>query len=139
RKPEGWGSRLLILTLIVYLIFVAGLGTQNYRLLVMRHPQVLVLLFPAFMRFWSWLKNKRLHGVFVAGTVVVNGAFAWYSFGKTYRWYQLEQTIAATVKQELKSDKTPIYSFYVDQSFPSYGIDNEVRNFFQDDYTDFEQ
>lgn len=137
RKPSVKMTWIIIAMLILYLFFLVGLSTQNYRFLVMSHPLVLVLLFPAFMRCWNWLSTRKWQWLFVGAMVLFNVAFDWYSFRKTYQWYQLERSIATVVHEELKSDNTPIYAFYVDQAFPSYGIENKVYNFYQADYDNF--
>ncbi|MCT4580636.1 MAG: hypothetical protein N4A35_04395 [Flavobacteriales bacterium] len=120
-----------------YLAFISGFSTQNYRFLMLSHPLIMVLLFPAFLRFWSWLKNKKLHWFFVGGTVLFNVMFFIYSFGKTYRVHQNEKEIVLAL-QALHS-KATIYSFYVDQSFLSYGIENEVKNLYLEEYKTFEK
>lgn len=130
----------MVLTAIgvaVYLLFLAGIGTQNYRFLVVSHPLVLILLFPAFMRLKHYLVKRRLFLLFATGVLLFNTAFAVFSFRKTLKVYRNEREIATTLRS-LVSKKQTIYSFYVDQSFPSYGIENPIRNFYMDDFHTFE-
>lgn len=53
-----------------------------------------------------------------------------------YALHRFEKQVATELKSIERGE--PIYSFFVDQSFPSYGIRNEVHNFFMEDYFRFE-
>ena len=121
----------------IYLLFLGGIETQNYRFLVVTHLVVLIALFPAFEACLTWMKKRRLSVLLIIGTVLFNCAFGVYSFRKTLAAHLLEKEVVMAVKAEAKHE--PIYSFYVDQSFPSYGINNRVHNFFMADYDTFEK
>lgn len=49
---------------------------------------------------------------------------------------RLEQEVVSSIKKYVKNES--IYSFYIDQSFPSYGINNKIHNFFMEDFSKFE-
>ncbi|MES2557648.1 MAG: glycosyltransferase family 39 protein [Bacteroidota bacterium] len=127
----------LLLIAGIYLLFLGGIETQNYRFLVVTHLIVLIALFPAFDSCFTWLKKRKLSVLLVIGVLLFNGAFGVYSFRKTLAAHRLEKEVVMAVKAEAKHET--IYSFYVDQSFPSYGINNRVRNFFMADYDTFEK
>lgn len=132
------GLRLVFLMGIgCYLFFLSGFSTQSYRFLMLSHPLVIIILFPMFLKLWNWLKQYKIHNVFVVGTILFNCVFFIYSFSKTYRVHLNEKEIAEAIKS-INSQK-PIYSFYVDQSFPSYDIQNEIRNLYMMDYQTFEK
>jgi hypothetical protein len=130
-------SYRLLLIAGVYLLFLGGLSEQNYRFLLVTHLVVLIALFPAFDRCFEWLKMRKITAVFVIGVVLFNLAFGFYSFRKTLAAHRLEKEVVMAVKAEANHE--PIYSFFVDQSFPSYGINNKVHNFFMADYDTFEK
>lgn len=127
----------LLLIAGIYLLFLGGIETQNYRFLVISHLVVLIALFPAFESCFTWLKKRKLSILLVIGVLLFNCAFGVYSFRKTLTAHRLEKEVVMAVKAEVSHE--PIYSFYVDQSFPSYGIHNPVRNFFTADYRTFEK
>lgn len=129
--------QVLVVSIVFYLLFLAGHETQNYRFLLIVHPFVLLLLFPAYSALKMWLKEKRMFFLFVIGVLLFNIGFAWYSFRKIYKVHAIEIEITKAIKNE--NHEGLIYSFYVDQSFKSYGLENEVKNFFFEDYTDFEK
>lgn len=127
-------SKWILLFCGVYLVLLLGLNTQNYRFLVLTHLPVMVAVFPAFKAFVEWLNKKA---IFVLITwVLFNGMFAVFSFSKTLKVHRIEREVVKEVKKHLQHES--IYSFYVDQAFPSYGIENEVHNFFMEDYLQFE-
>ena len=132
----AWKNNLL-LGIGLYLLFIMGLETQNYRFLMIIHPVVLFLLFPAFDGLKRDLQSRRIWLVFVVGILVINGSFFVYSFRKTYAIFEAEKTIAGEIL-DLKADE-PIYSFYVDQAFLTYGVKNEIRNLYLSEYNSFEE
>ena len=136
-KKIGKPNVMIMTVLVLYLLFLSGLITQNYRFFILTHPLVLIMLFPAFKGLWEWLKKKKLLHFFVIGTLLFNSAFFIYSFSKTYKVHEVEKNVAEAIKKLQFSG--PIYSFYVDQSFLSYGIKNEVRNLYMEKYESFEQ
>lgn len=136
KKLKGIDKTMLI-SLMIYLGFLSGLPTQNYRFLMLSHLLVLILLFPAFEALLLFLKEKRVKVLFIVGTILFNLTFYMYSFGKTFNVYKVEKEVVEEIKS-LKSDQ-PIYSFYVDQSFKSYGLENETRNFYYKEFASFEK
>jgi hypothetical protein len=136
KKLKG-ANKVLVASIFFYLLFLAGHETQNYRFLLIVHPFVLLLLFPTFYALKTWLKEKRIFHLFLIGVLVFNTAFAWYSFRKIARVHDIEVQITNALKNENYNGL--VYSFYVDQSFKSYGLDNEVKNFFYEDYSNFEK
>jgi Dolichyl-phosphate-mannose-protein mannosyltransferase len=127
----------LLLIAGIYLLFLAGLTEQNYRFLLVTHLVIVIALFPVFEACLLWMKKRRLSLLLIIGTVLFNCAFGVYSFRKTLAAHRLEKEVVIAVKATAKHET--IYSFYVDQSFPSYGIHNRVRNFFMADYDTFEK
>lgn len=133
-KGANW---VLALSIFIYLLFLAGHEMQNYRFLIIVHPFVLLLLFPAFETLKIWLKEKRILVVFLVGVLFFNLGFSWYSLSKLLKVHHIEVEIVNAIKK-LSSDDL-IYSFYVDQSFKSYAIENKVENFFYKDYYVFKK
>ena len=135
-RRNNYLNTVILGSILFYLIFLSGFSTQNYRFLLISHLLVLVYLFPAYHRLKEWLKTKNRFNLFFISTIIFNSLFFDYSFRKTYLVHLNEKVIAKELIKIIK-DET-IYSFYVDQSFPSYGIKNEIKNFYMDDYKEFE-
>lgn len=126
----------LFLGVALYLLFLMGLEAQNYRYLMIVHPLILLLLFPAFDALKSELQKRRIWRLFLSGILLINFSFFVYSFRKTYAVFEAEKVISEELKAMNSNDV--IYSFYVDQSFPTYGVKNEVRNLYLSEYDHFE-
>ena len=129
-------ERVLLIGLVLYLLTIVGLQTQNYRFLILSHPLVLVLLFGAYHKLYKTLAKRKLGTLFIAGILLFNAAFFFYSFRKTYAVHADEKEVTGALRK--LNHQGTIYTFFVDQSFPSYGIHNEVKNLYMDSYTDFE-
>lgn len=121
-------NKVIMLSLGVYLLFLVGLPTQNYRFILISHLLVLIAIYPLFYELVSFLKQKNIFKLFVLGVVFFNVSFFFYSFSKTYRVFTTEKEVVQELKSIQKGED--IYSFYVDQSFNSYGLNNEVINFY---------
>lgn len=130
-------NRIILVAVLVYLLFLSGFSQQNYRFLFPSHLLVIILLFPSFNRLMNWLSNRKIKRVFLLCALIFQLAFFIYSFGKTYSFYTNEKQIVKELKR-MDSD-APIYSFYVDQSFPSYGVDNKVYNLYMEEYVEFQK
>lgn len=126
--------RMILPGLVLYLLILAGLPLQNYRFLVISHLLGLIVLYPAFEAFLSRTKGYKI-GV-IAGILICNVLFSIYSFGKTWRVYSMEREVVSELKPMLQSRET-IYTFYVEKSLPSYGIDNTVYSLFSREYPRF--
>lgn len=138
-RKWSWIYIEMWIAIFVYLIFIGGLEIQNQRFMVITHLPVLVLIYPAFKELWDWLQSRKLTVIFVVGVLVFNTAFFYYSFSKTYKAHRLEKEVVEAIKSIRTDEKVTIYSFYVDQSFPSYGIDNPVKNMWMMEKPDFER
>lgn len=125
----------LWLVLLLYCLFLIGFRTQNYRFLLIIHPIVLVVLFPLFVELKKWLVNRKILTVFCIGVFAFNVLFFVYSFRKTYSVYKVERSVVEEIKK--LDHQGAIYSFYVDQSFASYNMENKVYNFYYEEYSDF--
>jgi hypothetical protein len=58
-------ARLAGWTVVVYLLFIAGLPFQNDRVLLFAQPFVVLLMFPAFLRGYQWLLTWGIRPVLV--------------------------------------------------------------------------
>lgn len=134
-KP-AFQERTILIGLTLYFLTIIGLQTQNYRFLILSHSLVLILLFGAFNRLHELLSIRKFSSLFIAGVLLFNTAFFYYSFRKTYAVHHAEKQVTDALKK--LNHKGIIYAFFVDQSFPSYGVNNEVKNLYLETYTNFE-
>lgn len=128
--------RFLWFGVLVYLLFIGGIGFQNQRFLVISHLIVLILVFPSFAVLMDWLKIRKLRGTIVAGMLAFNAAFFYYSFSKMFAMHQFEKEVAAAAHR--LDDNVTIYAFYVTPSLGSYDIPNERIDLWEE-HIDFEK
>ncbi|MBL0045774.1 MAG: hypothetical protein IPP33_15670 [Flavobacteriales bacterium] len=64
-------ARAAVVMLAFYLLFIAGMPFQNDRVLLMAQPFAVILLYPTFLRAWSWLKQRVPRAGFVVALVAV--------------------------------------------------------------------
>ena len=134
-RKSNYLNTVLLSAILFYLVFLAGFSTQNYRFLLISHLLVLIFLFPTYQRLRIWLINNHFFKVFIICLVIFNSFFFIYSFRKTYIVHENEKVIARELYKIARNEI--IYSFYVDQSFPSYGITNKVKNLYMEDLQNF--
>lgn len=134
-RSIAWKNPVL-LGVAFYLICIMGMEAQNYRFLMLVHPLVLFFLFPAFEGLKREVQKRRVWALFVGGILLINCAFFVYSFRKTYAVFEAEKVLAAEINA--LDQESVIYSFYVDQAFPTYGVKNEIRNLYVEEYLNFE-
>ncbi len=120
-----WNFRLKFLWIgvLVYLVFIGGIGFQNQRFMVISHLPILVLIFPSFESLEIWLTRRKIWWVFIAGVLAFNSAFFYYSFSKMFAMHRFEKVVAEAT-HKLDDDST-IYAFYVTPSLGSYDIPNK--------------
>ena len=135
---KQWNFRLKFLWfgILVYLIFIGGIGFQNQRFLVISHLPILLLIFPAFQSLKSELSNRKLWWVFVGGILAFNSAFFYYSFSKMFAMHRFEKKVAKAA-HTLDDSKT-IYAFYVTPSLGSYDVPNRRVDLWEESI-DFEK
>lgn len=132
-KFKNWS---IWISLLSYYLFLAGLEIQNYRYFVISHPLILIILHPAFVSLKQFLISRKMFQATMFIFLLLNLGIFFYSFQKTYRVHKLEKKIVSAIVD--LNDNSKIYSFEVDQSFPSYGIFNEVENLFIQDIYHFQ-
>ena len=125
--------RFIWIGVLVYLVFLGGIGFQNQRFMVISHLWVLVLLFPSFVSLQHWLRERKIWAVFVACVLLFNSAFFYYSFSKLFAMHSLEKEISFAVNE--LDDNPTIYAFYITPSLKSYNVPNPTIDLWEDNLT----
>jgi len=119
---------LPLISIGLYLIFLAGIPYQNIRYLLPAFPLALIVLYPAFQRAFQLIRPKGLQYGLIA-IIIALQLFLITRYSHPIRQANaLEQNIAATIKA-YPADM-PIYAFGVAQSLPSYSVENEIINIY---------
>ncbi|MEL6823374.1 MAG: hypothetical protein AAFP70_16570, partial [Calditrichota bacterium] len=128
RRSDLKRFSLPLISIGLYLIFLAGIPYQNIRYLLPAFPLTLIVIYPAFQRSFEAILNKSLQYAIVA-IVITAQVFLIARYSHPIRQANaLEQNIAATVKTYPAT--MHIYAFGVAQSLPSYNVENEIINIY---------
>lgn len=131
--------RVLLICLVVYLFFLGGFTHQNLRYLLPAYVVLLVLLFPAWDRFFaygSYFFKKLTNGVLLAALVLQTAGIAW-TLRPVVKRHNLERETAAVLKQYLKPGDV-LYGFDLDVAMRTYLPDVQHRNLWIQVYPTFE-
>jgi hypothetical protein len=115
--------RIIIGSVFLYAIFIAGIPYQNLRFLILPFPLVLIILFPValdILRKFSTKQNQWIIGfVSIMQLVIFIRVFI--------PFYQLNKLEKAIV-YELRDNKEngPVYTFEMEGALHSYGVRNEI-------------
>ena len=123
---------LIATCIFVFLIFIAGMASQNNRFFVVIMPLAALFAYPLFYRLMSRLKQWNPSAVLPVYSIllVAQLGLCGYAFTKTYDASQKERTIA-TAFEEL-SGKT-VYSYGIDQSLRHYNKNNTFISLYLQD------
>jgi hypothetical protein len=129
-------QKILLVCSGLYILFLAGIPFQNPRILGLVFPLILLLLFPAFLKFIEIKFIKR----FLKPIAVASLVLQWVFFVMTFQLI-FERTITekelATMIQPYQSAR--LYSFDVDLAMKGRGLDFDFKNMFIERYEDFQK
>ena len=119
-------NQVILASVFIYVIFLAGLPYQNMRYLLIPFPLVVVAMFPAFQRFSEKLLKVRSRKILFFVTVILLQVFLIRKYSTAiYEANQLEKQIHQVIKTQ---PERPLYSFAMDVALLSYSIENKIVN-----------
>ncbi len=130
RFPRSW-----TFSLIIYLLFLAGIPFQSFRFLFLGFPLFLLMLYPAYQTVFDTSPNRHQKLLLLTGIVVLQLALGAIAIRPLYDFQQEEMQIAL----ELKSyPAQKLYTFSVDPALRTYQIPQDVVNLWTLPDTDLE-
>jgi len=118
------GAIMMILSVMLYALFLAGIPFQNMRFLLLSFPLIMVLMFDGYNSIYSYLKEKRVVKYIVLSIVVsIQLGLCYRVLTPFYHDNKVERTIAQTM---LKHDKDTLYTFSIDGALRAYGYNGVV-------------
>ena len=123
----------MLISILTYAIFLAGIPFQNKRFLALSFPFVIIVCYPVLKQILSASKwSKSL----IMGVLVLQFGFIVY-FGKPiYHRSKLEKTIANDLIAF--SNKT-IYTFDIDLAFKGRNIQLDYQNIWYKEFESFDK
>lgn len=133
-----YSKRLLGLSLLVYLLFLGGFPHQSLRFLLPAFAVLLLLLFPAWDRFYAYglYFFKRLTYALIGLTLLCQLVFSVVMLAPVIRRNHVEQQ-AANVLSETLRDGDVLYSLDLDIALQYYLPALEYRNLWLQRYDSF--
>jgi 4-amino-4-deoxy-L-arabinose transferase-like glycosyltransferase len=131
-------KKILLANLITYLVLLGGIPHQNLRYLLPAYALLLLLLFPAWDRFYCYgfLFFRRLTTGILVAVVACQLFFCAKYLAPTLSRNRLEQTVANELKSVLPANAT-VYAFDLDIALRSYLPNVLFQNLWERRYTTF--
>ncbi|MEL7424938.1 MAG: hypothetical protein AAFN81_18270 [Bacteroidota bacterium] len=128
--PKTMPQRVLLLSLIGYSIFLAGIPFQNQRFLLPALPLVVILLYPAVEKLVSYrnrLPNWMSPVILLSVGLLQMGLFA-YTLQPLIATNQVEQQLAERLQHYPDHQ---LYTFYYDLALQTYDVPQPIVNIWQ--------
>lgn len=118
---------MIVIVILVYALFIAGLTTQNPRFLLLTFPCGIILFSGSYFRICDILekRSKKLRMLLVFLIIIVQLGLFSRSFLPVYRDNHIIREIAAKMKSY---PGRTIYTFNIDMGLKAYDVKNEIIN-----------
>lgn len=120
RFPRSWTY-----SLIIYLIFLAGIPFQSYRFLFLGFPLFLMMLYPAYQSVFKQSPNRHRRLFFLFLIIALQFTLAFQSIQPLYDYQQEEIQIALELKNY---PPQKLYTFSIDPALHTYQVQHEIIN-----------
>ena len=124
--------RTILISVLLYAFFLAGIPFQNKRFLLMSFPLVAILCYPAFVRLLQAIHKKNVVYSFV---LLIHSALFVSAFKEFYERNSLEKNLTALVQTY---PDTLLYTFDIDVAMKSYATTKTIHNLWQQKYEVFQ-
>jgi hypothetical protein len=128
-------EKIIFSSVLVYLLFISGMPLQNQRFYLLTLPVFILACFRGFSFIFEKLKNSWISILFIGG-IAIQGIIFVFGFRLVYARNQLERSIKEWIVTNT-TQKT-IYSFDMDVSLKSGGLDRHFYNLWEKKYDSFE-
>ncbi len=135
-KKEDFQKReylVLVASVVLYGLFMAGIPQQNMRFLLLTFPAVIMVMFPAFARAIEMLRSLPLRRGLLAGVMLVQLAL----FARAVKPFVALSHLEQSAAQALHAlSPATVYTFYVNGALENYGVKNPLINLWNGDTQD---
>lgn len=124
-KPDPAIPRLWIVSIFIYLIFLAGIPFQNLRFLLPVFPFIMIILYPGFEKLWRKIPTLKYRIWIMSAAFVLQMVFTYRAILPMYKYQQEEFVIAEELKQR---PPVKLYTFSIDGALRTYQVPQEIIN-----------
>jgi hypothetical protein len=115
---------IVLIGLLLYLLFLAGIPSRNTRYLVPVLPFYAVMCFPAFMTVYAWLyKYGSLKSIITLGILISQVILLVRAFIPFYNINRIEQQVVNTI---IDYHPPTVYTLGIDGALKSYGFKGSI-------------
>lgn len=126
-------QKLILISILLYALFLGGIPFQNKRFLLLSFPLVIAFLFPLIKKIITGLEHQKLVFILVLLIQIVLGLF----FGKSF--YD-RNVLEKSIIQEMKSYQgNTLYVFDIDIAMKGRKLDLDYKNLSRTKYPDFKK
>jgi 4-amino-4-deoxy-L-arabinose transferase-like glycosyltransferase len=118
---------LLISILAIFLVFTAGVDTQNNRYFITVFPFIPLLIYPLFFGLAEWVSHRKKQLVlpFIATLIIAQLGLAGYAFSKFYQINKTEKEVAALF-DDVKGKM--VYTYGTEMALSHYNKNNTFKS-----------
>lgn len=132
---KSFSSKIIITSIGIYLLFLAGIPFQNTRVLSLVFPLVLILLAPVFEHLIQFYKIKKNQLIFFSIiTICIQVTLFTLSFKGTFKRAVFEKNLVEKI-QIYQGNK--LFAFDYDIALKGRDLDFNYQNMYVKLYTDF--
>jgi len=136
RIKLAWPTLVLMISVILYWLFLAGIPFQNMRFLLLSYPIVLLIVAPSLNESILKLSAKKWHIPVLGSTLFLALSLSGLALKPMFQRNKLEQEIAGFLN-EMRHQET-IYSFDVDIAL-AHRTHHHFVNLYEEKYGLFDQ
>jgi hypothetical protein len=123
-------NTVILVSVVLYSFFIAGIHFQNKRFLVLCIPLVSIILYPSYNEFMKKWKNKYMKHLFWAGFLTANLVFSAYTTNVILSISKSEKDI---LNQLSEIQKQEVYTFEIDIPMKGRNIPNQYHNLWEEE------
>ncbi len=128
--------KVLLLSLLLYSIFIGSIFFQNKRFLVLEIALVSVIYFPAFQLLINRKFKKLVHRYWLILLLLsTNLSFGIYTSAKSYNFQQFDKYIS---QKMIPYQNNKLYTFWIDVALKGRGLSFDYVNLWEKEITAFE-
>lgn len=135
KKLKFKPNKTILISYLLYSLFLAGIPFQNSRFLVLNFGLILILLFPVFQSLLhKFSARKKIRNSTFLFILLIQITLCIYVFRPFYHRNQLEKRIVTLMKPY--QNKT-LYSFDIDVALKGRALNFNYKNMWIERYSDF--
>ena len=128
-------SKTIVISVLLYAVFLAGIPFQNLRFLILSFPLVLILFYPIFSYLTELKCIKKLFYLVMIFTITFQFFLIKKTFHKTLHRNQFEIKMVSQLESH---QQNTLYSFDIDIALQGRGLQFNYKNLWQKKYNDLQ-